>query len=312
MPNSYGFILLKSFSFGHQVVSRSFSWTQTEMADIKKYASEGILRSTKKLSVFHSEPNLKKHPLLELEDEETPHTFHEYIFAAETLENIVNDGNFVGTIKSRYKWFSPPKDSDHVTKAVSDRVLKLVYGTMKCMRLLYIDLPYLDSILVKTQFLVFNNQFLDALGLVKVMLFDLMKHHFNYQQFPGIDYKVQLDQDEKYQQACIDLVQDLEETLYDFRVHLAAAYARLRIERGARGNSTLEQMNNILPAAVRKKEEMAIDVIKTLRINSLKTTPEEVALMLRNQGHDVELKKWSQLSAAQKEYFCCLSLEATT
>ena len=82
-----------------------------------------------------SEPVLgqqKRHPLLDRDDSSTPHNYHDYLFAAETLENIVNEGAFVGTIKTKYKWFSGPKENDLVSKDMSDRVLKLVYGTMKC------------------------------------------------------------------------------------------------------------------------------------------------------------------------------------
>ena len=47
------------------------------------------------------------------------------------LENIVNEGAFVGTLRSRFKWLASEK-SQFVGRDISDRVLKLVYGTMKC------------------------------------------------------------------------------------------------------------------------------------------------------------------------------------
>ncbi len=87
-----------------------------------------------------------------------------------------------------------------------------------------------------------------------------MRHHFNYKSFPGVDYTTLSDANEeekKYQTACIDVVKDLEDTLKEFQVKIAAAYARLRIEKGAIGDNALEQMNNILPEEVRAKEEMA-------------------------------------------------------
>jgi hypothetical protein len=108
--------------------------------------------------------------------------------------------------------------------------------------------------------LVFNNQFLDGLGLVKVMLFDLMKHHFDYKVFPGISYTIPTEtapEDVQYQKNCIETVKELDETLRDFQVKLSAAYARLRIERGASGASFKEQMDNILPIEVKVKEDMA-------------------------------------------------------
>ena len=76
----------------------------------------------------------------------------------------------------------------------------------------------------------------------------------------GINYDIPVEckeEDLPYQQECIDLVKDLEETLHDFQVKMAAAYARLRIERGASGENFREQMENVLPEEVKAKEEMA-------------------------------------------------------
>lgn len=92
------------------------------------------------------------------------------------------------------------------------------------------------------------------------MLYDLMKHHFDYNVFPGIDYTITgktSETDIKYQQYCIDVVRDLEHTFQEFRIKLCAAYARLRIERQAGGDTFKEQMENILPPEVKHKEEMA-------------------------------------------------------
>lgn len=262
---------------------------------VRRFVSESAIYTNAAASDLNPEPLhsksepvlTKRHPLLDL-DNDDPHTYHEYIFAAETLENIINEGNFIGTIKSRYSWFSPSKSASYANRAVGDKVLKLVYGTMKY-------LPYIDSLLVKTQFLVYNNQFLDSLGLVKIIMFDLMKHHFNYKSFPGIIYDVDPSIDLKYQKACVDLVKDLEETLCEFQIKLGAAYARMRIEKGASGETPLEQMHHVLPAAVRDKEEMAIDMIKTLRINSLKISNEQVAKMLTGLGFKVKMVKMAEL-----------------
>ncbi|KAJ3322853.1 putative methyltransferase nsun7 [Boothiomyces sp. JEL0866] len=229
-----------------------------------------------------SEPNLqKKHPLLDSSDEKTVHTYHELLFAAETLENIVNEGAFVGTIRSKFKWLAGEKDLDYVGKEMSDRVLKLVYGTMKY-------LPYIDLILVKTQFL-----FLDSLGLAKILIFDLMKHHFDFKYYPGINYDLSPNitpEELKYQSACIDLVRDLDETLRNFQVKFSAAYARLRIELGARGDDPREQMENILPEKVREKEVMAVDIPKTLRINRLKVGKKELTKKIKDLGYFVEME----------------------
>ncbi|KAH6571810.1 hypothetical protein BASA60_006987 [Batrachochytrium salamandrivorans] len=119
----------------------------------------------------------------------------------------------------------------HSGREMSDQVLKLVYGTMKF-------LPYIDQILVKTQFLVFNNQFLDHLALIKVLLYDLMKYHYEYTRYPGIQYDLPDDttaEDQEYQQNCVYTVRQMDEALRAFQVKLGAAYARLRIEKRASG-----------------------------------------------------------------------------
>lgn len=102
-----------------------------------RFASDGVLTKPKPIQKDRnavSEPNLtaKRHPLLDETDENIPCTYHEYLFAAETLENIVNEGTFVGTIQSRYKWHG----KNQIGREMSDRVLKLVYGTMKCKNIL--------------------------------------------------------------------------------------------------------------------------------------------------------------------------------
>ena len=132
------------------------------------------------------------------------------------------------------------------------------------------------------------------------MLYDLMTHHFNYKTFHGIDYSmapsVAEGDDKKYQQYCIDLVKDLEDTMCNFQVRLAAAYARLRIEKQAGGDSAFEQMHNMLPESVRSKEEMAIEMLKTLRINTLKYSKKEVIQKLQSLGYLVELSKLADVS----------------
>jgi hypothetical protein len=94
---------------------------------LRPYASDSALQQPLKRIIGHSisEPILtRKHPLLDETDEKVPHAYYEYLFAAETLENIVNEGAFVGTIRS--------EKSRRGGREMSDRVLKLVYGTIKC------------------------------------------------------------------------------------------------------------------------------------------------------------------------------------
>ncbi|KAJ3373954.1 putative 28S rRNA (cytosine-C(5))-methyltransferase [Kappamyces sp. JEL0680] len=221
-----------------------------------------------------SEPVLfsqKRHPLLEEDDDSTPHSYNDYLFAAETLENIVNEGAFVGTIRTKFKWFAGGKETGHINRDMSDRVLKL---------------------------------FLDSLGLVKVMLFDLMKHHFNFKAYPGIRFELpdNLSESElKYQRYSMDVVKDLLDTMFQFQVKLGAAYARLRIEKQASGDNAFEQMHNILPESVRSKEDMAVDMLKTLRVNSLKCSRKDIAQKLQAAGYKVCMAKYNDVPWELKE-----------
>lgn len=98
----------------------------------EKHAKEDIV--PKRLA--KSEPALwtssPAHPLLDQSDDNKPHHYQDLILAAETLENIVNEGAFVGNIQSKFKWSSGEKQKSHIGREMSDIVLKLVYGTMKC------------------------------------------------------------------------------------------------------------------------------------------------------------------------------------
>lgn len=135
------------------------------------------------------------------------------------------------------------------------------------------------------------------------MIFDLMTHHFNYKTFAGIDYTMPTfdsADDEKYQKYCLDLVKDLEQTLFQFQVKLGAAYARLRIEKKAAGADPFEQMQNMLPESVRAKEDMAIDVTRTLRINSLKCTKKELVQQCQALKFNIELQTLNNISEFRK------------
>ncbi|KAJ1342402.1 hypothetical protein BSLG_003027 [Batrachochytrium salamandrivorans] len=242
---------------------------------------------TLRLHQAKSEPAIsthKSHPLLDSFEDTRPHTYNELILAAETLENIVNEGTFVGSIRSRYKMYGKAHEPMHSGREMSDQVLKLVYGTMKF-------LPYIDQILVKTQFL-----FLDHLALIKVLLYDLMKYHYEYTRYPGIQYDLPDDttaEDQEYQQNCVYTVRQMDEALRAFQVKLGAAYARLRIEKRASGDSSREQMENILPIQVRERELIAVDMSKTLRINTLRTTMKQVTYQLEDSGFQVVHKSHS-------------------
>ncbi|KAJ3083683.1 hypothetical protein HK102_000952, partial [Quaeritorhiza haematococci] len=152
-----------------------------------------------------SRPLLRKH-------RKGRYTHTELLLAAETLENIVMEGSVGGGAGhnagdvggngggyfsgspwgKRFLGFSAGSAEEakgENGREIGVRVLRLVYGTMKY-------LTYIDSILVKTQFLVYNTQFLNHLSLVKIMMYDLMKYHFEYQHYPGIQYSDDEGQDQ--------------------------------------------------------------------------------------------------------------------
>ncbi|KAJ3110456.1 hypothetical protein HDU96_006611 [Phlyctochytrium bullatum] len=149
-------------------------------------------------------------------------------------------------------------------------------------------LPYIDTILVKTQFLVYHNQFLNHLGLVKIFFYDLMRYHFDLAKFPGINYRISTERAPETETEKAELVKDLDESIRKHNVKLAAAFARIRIERRASGSTIHEQMINILPEDVRAKEQAAVDMPKTVRVNLLKTSLEQVAEELRCLGYRVK------------------------
>ncbi|KAI9352890.1 S-adenosyl-L-methionine-dependent methyltransferase [Obelidium mucronatum] len=254
------------------------------------------------LYAAQSEPTIstrKPHPLLDDDESATPHTYSELLFGAETLENIAAEGVYAGATMRRFRESaaqsngSSSNNKGQKSQEMNDRILRMVYGTMKY-------LPYIDTILVKTQFLVYNNQFLNYLGLVKVMTFDLMKCHFDFQRFPGIDYSNAKSSAAEALQA--ETVQDLEEALRNFGVKLAAAFARVRIERRASGTTSQEMLENILPAEVREKEHLAVEMSKTVRINFLKTSKTQIAEDLRAAGYKVKLNGRTNTSEQASPY----------
>jgi len=260
----------------------------------------------------------------------TPRPAIEYIYASDILEKIVNHhlmpNNYSNSSNSS-------KSLDTICSGkTKDNVYRLCYNTLKYM-------SYIDTILVKTQFLVYNNQFLSNLCLLKIMVYDLMRRHFNFALWPGIIYDISdsnskeslnsqisdlsssdhIDQEtslssdtlsstkkhkkahfqkkgnkhdkssgKKYRDANINgsmdddlnikglseenkkLIKKMEAALKSHEVKLAAAFARIRIEKKANGDNLTEQMENILPVEVRNKENSASEMPKYFRINTLK------------------------------------------
>ncbi|KAJ3171281.1 putative 28S rRNA (cytosine-C(5))-methyltransferase [Irineochytrium annulatum] len=304
---------------------RSYHSDTSLVPDINRTVSDRAAGNRPLLIVAQSDPSLaqarKPHPLQDDAGLGEPHLFAELLLGAETLENIVAEGVHGATAGAmrRFRGFgsmgSLAGDGKAPGREMSDKVLRLVYGTMKY-------LPYIDTILVKTQFLVYNNQksplclkpgaikFLNHLGLVKIILYDLMRYHFDLQKFPGINYgvhsidlptpnpKTQPLQSQEHIHA--ELVRDLEDAIRRHNVKLAAAFARIRIERRATGDTTQEQMENILPEDVRAKEQVAVDMPKTVRINFLKTTKDAAAEELREAGYRVKTIPPTSLQVQQR------------
>ncbi|KAJ3108876.1 putative 28S rRNA (cytosine-C(5))-methyltransferase [Phlyctochytrium planicorne] len=276
-----------------QNLTRTYKSDTSLLPNVGRTDSDRAAGHRPVLVMTQSEPALnqgrKPHPLLDDSGIGDPHTYNELLVAAETLENIVMEGihgTTAGAIR-RFKGFSHGSQNDENKpssgREMSDRILRLVYGTMKY-------LPFIDTILVKTQFLVYNNQFLNYLGLVKIVFYDLMRYHFDIHKFPGVDYHTAVAPAPKSEIERAELVQDLEESIRRHGVKLAAAFARIRIERRATGDTIQEQMENILPEEVRAKELFAdsVEMPKTVRINYLKTDKEGVAEELRDFGFRVK------------------------
>ncbi|KAJ1556677.1 hypothetical protein HK096_011309 [Nowakowskiella sp. JEL0078] len=235
----------------------------------------------------------------------------ELLLAAETLENIVAEGTLVGARRFRTtasssslanlrkSWTSMGssgslwslgssgnlweseislKDGNENTNEgdAGEKVLRLVYGTMKY-------LPYIDTILVKTQFL-----FLNHLGLVKIFIFELMKRQFDFldcvsfhalqesrlnlrenktdssnnsstKTLPEIISETSFSSIPEFEAFDLmnELVRDLYNALHSHKTKLSAAFARIRIEHKAAGKDKREQLENILPIEIRKREEVA-------------------------------------------------------
>ena len=105
----------------------------------REYHFETTCYDTGRIENINDAENISKsekmHPLLDYHDYNIPLNYTDIVLASQTLENIVNEGAFVETIRSTFK------SSNH-THEMNNRVLKLVY----------------DALLVQTQFLVYNNQ----------------------------------------------------------------------------------------------------------------------------------------------------------
>jgi hypothetical protein len=140
-------------------------------------------------------------------------------------------------------------------------------------------------------------------------MYDLMKYHCDYLKYPGIDFSAAEPPAAQSEMNNADLVRDLDDALRKHGVKIAAAFARIRIERRAAGITVQQQVENILPEEVRAKENLAgriikilfkidyefdshshaVEMPKTVRINFLKATKEQITQELRDAGYKVKL-----------------------
>ena len=126
---------------------------------------------------------------------------------------------------------------------------------------------------------------MNHLGLVKVLIYELMQHHFDYRVYPGINYRIRLpNQEIDFENNRIALVKELFSCLEEFNVRLAASFARIRIENNATGTTLKEQMLNILSPDVQIKENIAIEMSKTFRINLSKISLDSLEQELQKIG----------------------------
>lgn len=114
------------------------------MESQRKYLSESSLTQKlgdhlpSKLITTKSAPTLgaKLHPLLDDQDEDKPTSYSDLLLAAETLENILIEGTLIGaSLRSRLSQEATKKHGK-----MNTRVLKLVYGTMKCKINVYLSI----------------------------------------------------------------------------------------------------------------------------------------------------------------------------
>ena len=89
------------------------------------------------------------------------------------------------------------------------------------------------------------------------MIYEMMKDHFEMHLFPGISYANLPSDLSSRESELIETIKDLSSSLKDFRIKMAAAMARIRIEKRAVGDSFEEMMQNILPEEIRLKEQTA-------------------------------------------------------
>ena len=109
-----------------------------------------------------------------------------------------------------------------------------------------LDLPYIDLIVEKTQLLARHPSLSNHVHLIQCTLYLLMRNGFDF--------------DRLFHESDCDFTNDkilssVLECLLGVRTKLAAAFARVRVERRAAGREWSERLQNVLSAEERAAEE---------------------------------------------------------
>jgi hypothetical protein len=162
-------------------------------------------------------------------------TDREYFHASELLDTFLGSvpkaDSFYGQVRSI------PTENRHLE-------CMLAYETFKFLK-------FIDTIIIKTQFLVAHPQLISKLSLLKVILYEIMRHEFALEG----EKKIRFIHDGQASET--ESVVEIVDCITQNRTNLAAAYARIRIEKQAGGSSPSEVLNNILPEEQRQQDAIA-------------------------------------------------------
>ncbi|RKP02043.1 hypothetical protein CXG81DRAFT_25274 [Caulochytrium protostelioides] len=168
---------------------------------------------------------------------------------------------------------------DLASEATRDHILPLVY---QCMQLM----PCLDQLLSRTQILVYHAALLPHRDLLKVILTFYLGHDFTAAIHAAIALRI--DAGATACPADAETARTIASAIWNLRVALQAAYARLRITRRAAGASPAERLQALLPIAVRERDVVSAAMRRQLRINPfLQKSAESLYTELRALGFRV-------------------------
>jgi hypothetical protein len=109
----------------------------------------------------------------------------------------------------------------------------------------------IETVLEKTQFMSYHPQLSSNLTLIHVMLYGLMRRQFDYGVESGNQYISSVNED------TIEDVRCVADTLRCYKTKLAAAFARIRVNRRASGVNLEEQFSKLLTNDLRERESTA-------------------------------------------------------